>query len=603
MYSSEEMDMFFGDIPHPATEPPEDIAPDEAPYDGEAATEAKVSVAAALVDVFADLHRRAPEKVAHFADAVRNEPTVLAALDDDARDAVDGFCQLLERSAAHTSEAAFDMRYLPSKRAFSARVVSLHEAVCNRIGSVEDAYLTWNALLDELRIAESRRAAQTFIAALSAKDNPDALAEAHQKVAASSPVRAASAAKRRVDRRATAVYEEWSANQTGTSGMRLSCGLASIDVALTPKGRPVGFIAPGEQVLMAGDTGTGKTSMCYAIAAAMTNDVIAWGLPDGLVVLVHTEEEEKDKIEGMRMAPGQRFSHLGNNLVVQNVGTSRQAVVTLLYDLVMDADERSGESGRPITDFLPYVVILDYIQALSEVGETEVVSTQKSAEFIMRGVQAWNPEELYKFSGVSFADYAGYEWPAGMERHRVAVVTFAQLIKIDSRTNFYDPNSKSPLTDFALEYQDGDPVVRPWTGPDGRQYCWEVKPGDARLLGRNEVRGHGQILQNATALLFLHRSRPTNNPKVGDHLQDRRARIQLGKTRNGSGQKFVPLEFDLQPDGPKAQYFDPTGFAAVQQGTIAPNDIFTQYGDPICPRRGEKDPFADVNYLAALTTP
>ena len=605
-FTPEEMDMFYGtptdELPPP---PPEDEYYDVPEQETAEVVTETFNASSTLVDVFAGLHGVAPEKVARFADNVRGTELVKRAVDEDTWTVVDGFCQLVAQVANSTLESQFNMTYLPHIRGFSERVRALHNAVNNRIGHVSDPYVTFNALVDHLRREQSHRTASTFVHLLRGKANPSELVKAHHAI--TSPVAAASTATDMEDDTAEAVMARVAGGSTGKK--RFSSGLPTLDLAFTPDNCPVGHVGEGEGALYVGASGTGKTSASYVMVVAAVADVINWGFPDGTVVLIHTEEQREDKIRGLRMAPGQPFAHLAKNLIIKDVGSSRSEMVLVLYREVMKADDQAKRTGRPITDFLPRVVFIDYIQSLTgdDDANNPVLALTKTCDLILRGIQEWNPDEMAKHSGVSFEEFAGYPWPEGMDNHLVATVSFAQVKKQDASKSFYDPTKKDEnLTKFTLEYTPGDPCAKPWTGPDGVDYCWEVQRGDFRLFGRDEIAGSSTAVNNMTNIAFLHRSKPTPtanpvNPMNPGHLLDPRAVIQIDKARNGTKMKYVPLEFDLQRDGPKAQHYDPFGYQLVQMGKMQVSDLFTKYGDPMTPVRPVRDPFADVSYQSPLT--
>lgn len=380
--------------------------------------------------------------------------------------------------------------------------------------------------------------------------------------------------------------------------LRLSMGFPSLDATLTPLGDPLGSIVQGEQTIFAAGTGTGKSSLSYAIVPALLQDIINWGKKNGLLVFCHTEEESVDKIRAFGMNPGGPNAHLADNLIVSDIGSSLERFVQTLYDTVIMANAKAVETGRPITEFLPYVVVLDYIQGIKPAGN-EQEGLKKVAMLIKQGVQKWDISEFEKFSGVSFRDYAGFEWPEGQQDHRVAVVGFAQLNKPNEfLLNFKADSKEHPLSSFALEDESDDPV---WRGPDGRGYLWEVREGDMRMLGRSEITGTSEVLNHATTIIMLHRSAPMNNPaKRGEdgkmHLEDTRARLILVKTRTGANRKFVPLEFDLDSQGFRARHYDTEAQKLVDQGKWIPASSYTQPGDPLLPPRPVQDKLGSYTY-------
>ena len=166
-----------------------------------------------------------------------------------------------------------------------------------------------------------------------------------------------------------------------------------------------------------------------------------------------------------------------------------------------------------------------------------------------------------------------------MEQHRVAVVAYAQLVKIDDESLLFKKNKRNvQLSDFALL-------------DDKDQPYWDVHEGDLRLFGKNQMRGSGIIAQNAHAIVILHRSVPYNNPskpngKGGKSLTDTRARILFDKSRTGSQLAYAPMRFDVQSNGYRAQYFDELAERAILAGKLKNIDkCYTKPGDPILPVR------------------
>ena len=234
---------------------------------------------------------------------------------------------------------------------------------------------------------------------------------------------------------------------------------------------------------------------------------------------------------------------------------------------------------------------LDYIQSIIENGEDEVKASAVTAEFLLRGVCSWNPDEMAKFSGINFRDYSGIQWPLGMENHRVAVIGYAQLVKINDESLFYRSAKKNQnIEDFVILDENDKPY-------------WDVKENDLRLFRKNQMRGSGVIANNAHVIIILHRSVPYNNPSVNGPdgkltLTDTRARILFDKSRTGSRLAYAPLKFDIQSNGFRTQFFDELAERAVKNGLLKNYDqsTHTEYGDPIMPIREEVDPLKQVRY-------
>lgn len=546
--------------------------------------------------VLAACHGRTVAELAERVADIRAAQPVLAELDPDQRRRVDAVCELLADHAAGLAGAVVDLADLPTLRLYAPdvqdEVASIREQIGVLTGSPAAA---WWGLREQVARVRSARSARQLADAISQRRPVADLVAAFRRIEPPTVRRDRGAASAGLPT-ARAVWDASIA--AGRTPVRLSLGYRTLDIALTGDGEPLGSIAPGEGMVIAGPTGTGKSSFSYGMVPAVTQDMCNWGLRDAKVIFAHTEEEATVKIRACRLGPGQEFHHLADNVVVAPVGSSRVRLAQIVYDCVADAVRRSAETGRPVTSFLPWVLVLDYAQALTEVGETELQATIRTAEYLLRGVQAFDPDEMAKFSGVHFRDYSGMEWPEGCEAHRIAVIAFAQLVKQDDRSLLYVPG-RSALDDFVLE-DDNDPPA--WRGPDGTgRWCWEVRSGDLRLFKQNAIRGSGVLLQNATTIILLHRSRAYNNPAVvgpdgRSHLVDRRARLILDKTRTGSKLKYVPMVFDLQRDGFRAQYYDHNAERAIAEGRFTPDAAWMRPGDPILPPRPRRSALADVRY-------
>lgn len=494
--------------------------------------------------------------------------------------------------ALHTDEVTQEIEAMAALA--SANTAALHPAA------------TFQALAEQVQAAHARRKYLDAVATIDANATAAAKMQAHK--ATIPPTTQVAQIRVTGLRTVASLLAEHEAQSSAKSTIYHSSGFASLDLALTADGEPLHYIAPNEQMVIAGPTGTGKSSMQYGLTRAAALDEINWGLPDAPVLLAHTEEEWRDKARAMGILPGQRFHHLKDKIVIESIGSSRERLTEAVYDMVVNAIQRSQGEGRPITDFLPRIGFLDYIQAVSGAGESnQNVSHDLTAELILRGFQAFNPDEMAKFSGVDFRSYTGMAWPEGIEDHRMGWVVFAQLRKpADEAAMYFAPGSaKTPLSNFAYE----DPSDAPsWTDPNGGGWSWEVRERDLKIFGQNDLYGSSKILNNATNIVLLHRSRPRNNPAMRTpgpddriHLEDTRARLILDKTRNGSKMKFVPMAFDIQPAdalgaGFRAQYYDLLAEKAIETGQFEPDEAFRQSGDPILPRRPKASPFAGVRY-------
>lgn len=401
---------------------------------------------------------------------------------------------------------------------------------------------------------------------------------------------------RTVDR----LLEELEEAGATSSPYRLSSGFPTLDASQTGDHDQLGIIAPGENLLILGPTGTGKSSIEYALHRGTTLS-LTQVYPDALSILAHTEEESRVKAQAIGLGRGQRWHFLAKNVIIENIGSSRTRLAELFYETVAHAIRRSQETGRHPVEFVAHKMHIDYLQAIAEQGETEQTSVITTSELILRGFQACNPQEIEKYSGVNFTRYTGLKWPDELEHHRVAVITYGQLRKSGSdATVFYDPgNKKHSLNQFALEDTNAEPA---WTDASGNPWCWEVQPGDFRLFTKDDIYGSSKPLQNATSVLLLHRSRPQKNPIAWHdesgkpHLADTRARLILDKARNGQTALYVPMSFDVMPDGFRAQYYDVIGESLVSDGLIEVEDFYRQSGDPMIPKKPARSPFANLRY-------
>lgn len=563
-------------------------------------------VLAALRRVLAAYHGRPADELRQMIAQLRTSPKALAELDETTAWTYRGVFEVLEVECANlTDDAPVYLGDLPGVDNHTAEVadeLARIVAVAARGDAASNPYSAWLAVVEDVQGAHTLRGLHALARAIEEKAPAEHKLELFRRL--EPPTTKAAVVREAGPRTAREVVEERAAALAGAAKLRFSSGYRTLDLAFTGPGEPVGFIAPGEQSVIGGPTGTGKSSFSYALVRSFAQDLVNWGYQDGYVVWFHTEEESADKVRAAGLGPGQRFHHLADRVVIDPIGTSRRRMAEVLYDLVIAAEKKSQQSGLPPTRFLPHVVLLDYIQAVAERNESDNQANIVTAEFLLRGVQAWNPEEMAKFSGLDFRAYAGMPWPDGMDHHRCAVVTFAQLKKPDDESLmfFKSGSRKHKLSDFAFEHTDAS-VPAPWTDEGGGAWSWEVREQDLYLLKQNQIMGSSKILQNATTILLLHRSRPRNNPRLPGvgadgrpHLEDTRARLLLDKTRAGSQLKFVPMAFDIMADGFRAQYYDVLAEAAIDQGRFRPDPAFIESGDPILPRRPAASPLAGLRY-------
>ena len=583
---------------HQYEEPPP--PPDEA---DEQEKVRRVDVPQTLRRTLAACHGQSGAELAELVKQINAATPVLERMEEDARLTWRSVLELLLDTATATRGASVDLSDLPLKSLYDVHVRRELDKI-NAIAQAgenlpSDPSLEFFALREAVQRERAKGAAIRYAKAIDSKSDVGELVKKFSSI--EPPTTRKAAVRERAAKSVAQLASEHYRAHSGLQKLRLSSGYRTLDIAFTADGEPIGFIAPGEGFVVAGPTGTGKSSWTYGVVPSMAQDLINWGKRHAKIMFLHTEEESIDKARAMMVLPGQPLAHLAENMIMVNVGTSRKLVAMAIYDVVLDAAIQSRETGLPITEFLPYALVLDYIQSISEQGETEVVSTATTAEFLLRGVQAWNPEEMAKFSGISYREYTGSPWPEAMDHHRVAGIYMAQLVKQDDKSLLFRPGARDcSIADFALEDTDATPT---WKDSTGSGWSWEVKEGDLRLFKQNAIRGSGVILQNATAIIVLHRSRAYNNPRQAGlgadgrpHLVDTRARLLLDKTRTGSKLKFIPMSFDLDPDGMRARYIDVAAEEAMARGMFEAEEIFARSGDPILPKRPVVSPLTRVRY-------
>lgn len=549
-------------------------------------------VKAALVRLLAACHLQRPDQVAALVSLARSGESALAVLSVADRATVDGALEVVDYEAA-TAATVVDLSQVPAAVVYTDAVRQLlTTAAAAHDPDASNPSADWLAVLEEVKRFEAVQAAQDLITVVHEHGTVAQVLDAHTRVTRTVPTaRKSPDAQRSGARTAREVVEQARVAAASTPPRRFSSGYRTLDIWVTnsASGEPMGFIAPGEGVVVAAGTGQGKSSFSYRLVPALAQDLVNWGLGDAKVYFAHTEEAPETKARAMALEPGQRFHHLADTIVINEVGSSREAFVCGLYDLVVDAYQASQATGRSIVDFLPHIVVLDYLQSLSGEKENDVVTaTFRTAELILRGIQAWNPSEMAKWGGVEFATYTGMAWPSGMENHRVATVAFAQLVKAAGNTGPYRPGAKGvQISDYVVLDANGNP-------------CWELKEGDQPVLGKKEIFGSSTILNNATFIVFLHRSNihagKTRGTDGKVHLSDTRARLVIDKMRNGALSPVVPMAFDSQPDGFRGQYYDPLAEQAMGEGYLNQPEGWMESGDPILPARPSRRPLTAWSY-------
>jgi hypothetical protein len=576
------------------TDEPDWFEGDDTPAKGSRSTvpSLETRVVTTLRSVLSSLDGARPEQGVKLIERILSSTKVLRRLAPSDRQNFHGVFEVLLHECSVTETGTLDLGNLPVSSEYDDEVQNELRTILATSRAEEsprDPHATWQGLVEAVQRSSTRDNAARLIEGIDAKMTVAELMDRFKRLEAPTAQKAVSRAG--AVRTAKEMATEYRTSTAGSLQLRFSCGMPTLDKGYTNPGEMTGFVAPGQFVVVMGPTGTGKSSFAATVTPAFGLDLHNFGLTDAKQVLFHTEEESIDKLRAFRMDIGQKFHHLADNLVIDAIGTSRRRMAETIYDLVIEADGRARSTKRPITDFLPYIVQLDYLQSISEPGEDEVKASAITAEFLLRGVAAWNPDEMAKFGGVDFREYAGMSWPSGMENHRVATIAYAQLVKVSDDTLYYKAGKKGvQLSDFALLNEKDEPY-------------WDVRENDLRLFGKNQMRGSGVIANNAHAIVILHRSVPYNNPAVrgeGGLLQltDTRARFMFEKSRAGSQLPYAPMRFDIQSNGFRAQYFDELAERAIAEGRLTNYDTScrTEPGDPILPRRPKLSPLEGYRY-------
>lgn len=543
-------------------------------------------------------HGRFGQDVIDLAVYLMSSENALAYIDPTRRRTWKRMSEVIIACAADDPHREFDLFDIPDLEAASPAVVGeMHvvRALTKTDGLPQTPTSTWRALCDRVQRLVSLNTARQLITGI-VEDLPD-----DELMTAFTALQPPTSRKTIVNAAVSKTAKQWEdADRLAAASrpiFRISSGYTTWDWAFTAKNpdgslaEPLGCWAPGELHLLAAPTGNGKSALSRRLITAAAEDlVVGWGHEHAKVLIAITEEAPKIVYRAAGLAEGEPFHHLADNVVIADVGASRKRFIHAIWDLVIEAYHRSKETGMPIVDCgLPELVVLDYVGGLQEGSESEQLATETTANLLMRGVAGWRVDSQNGFSGENFAEYAGMSWPEGMENFQPAVLGFVQFRKLEG-VQFYDPENKQCLiSDFTVENPDGTPG-------------WEVKPGDFRVPKQSEVRGSGILINHATSLTIMSRSRPQKNPPVTDpetkkrRLADDRARFILVKTRNGADLAFVPMRFDSNWKGERGQFYDLLAERAIEAGKLATLPSYTRPGDPILPPRPSASPFAGVAY-------
>ena len=352
-------------------EPVMDFEPPASPSPRHLSTSPDVPTAVivrTLRRVFAACHERPADELRVILAQVKAASLVLGELPFATRQTYQGVLEALEFEAANLSLTALvDLGDIPSvvnhQESVALEIEAMHELAIAKKASRNPAS-TFQALAEQIQAAHARRKYQEAITVIDDKAPAVDKMKAHQALIP--PTTQVAVVRSSGVLTAAQLVDQHLAAKATTTGVVHSSGLLTLDLAFTAPGDPLHFIAPGEQTVIAGPTGTGKSTLQYSLTRNVAQDEINWGLYDTPIILAHTEEESWVKAKAMGLFPGQRYHHLASKIVIENIGSSRRRLAELVYDLVVAAVVKSQASARPITDFLPRIGFLDYIQSVTE---------------------------------------------------------------------------------------------------------------------------------------------------------------------------------------------------------------------------------------------
>jgi hypothetical protein len=387
---------------------------------------------------------------------------------------------------------------------------------------------------------------------------------------------------------------EWDEDSRSNAGsnatdMILSFGMPTLEIAVSVAGEAQGVMIPGEFWVFGAGTGHGKSSFGRRAAPATAWDLVnGWKVRNGKVIYLHTEEESIDVAKAMMLCRGQSFHDLSDHMIIAKIGQSRSRIVEVFYDTIADAIAYSLRTGSPLRESMPYVMFVDYVQGIHEPGENaDTDGVKNTADLLMRGIAACDPEMIAQISGIDFRTYTGLDWPDGLETHRIAVGAFAQLRKEANDHTVYYREGKSSIADFAVIDENGRP-------------CWQPQENDYCIPKRSDIRGSGVLLQHATGLIFLHRRQPEAS-QIKDEsgkviaLSSEVGEFIVPKARKGIGAPYIPMRFGPNPEGFRAQWYDDLAEKNAI-GRIEFADCYERPGDPLIPVRARRSPFSGTRY-------
>lgn len=545
------------------------------------ATEAWFAVAAAALNTGADARR-----AALLLNQLRGAEVLYLAIGKQSSEACESAVAIAGAVLGdmHSGEVWLDDLGLSATPRLSADVRNVLDRIADTRPAVHPESRLAGAVA-EARKQLARDGALRMVAAIDGGEAPPVLAETYRSITPPSSLDDTVVA----DDVAT-VAQLFDADTESADSLTLSLGYPSLDVALSTRAEfPRGAVRSGQLVVLVAPSGSGKTSLLNISVPALVMDARRQGhLGPGL--FVHVEDDTKDLFDAMGVAPGRRFSELAEHVAWEKT-SSREDFVKAFYRLILNAKRRAAETGLPVRLFRPPWVLVDYYQALTGAGESEVVSTSVTADLLLNGIANCDPVACRNFSGVSFQEYTGEAWPEGLEGAGVAVIVTAQLLLKGNQKPY------TPEKDDWRAYAMADALDQP---------AWEPQPGDYPLARLDDIRGATKIIQHATTIVGLHRPRPRNNPEVGvtadgwPTLADTRGYFTILKARYGQKMLVVPVEFNRQRNGgSKAQYIDAAAEAAIaREGSkmLFDAEIWKTSGDPIIPKREQRSAMRLVRY-------
>lgn len=542
-----------------------------------------------LISVTASLQGKSPELVSSVLTQLRASSEVLNVLKKDQQDVINSVVEVLSFEVNDAKSGfTLDLQTLHILHLKNEQTQDFVQQAAQRaaLTAAEDPTKALVTAQEHVQKARSLLSARALTRTLTDKKSTAAQVEAFKDVV--SPTVTQVTVRDRLAKSAAELESEQIQREGKSSLIRISSGLPSLDASLTmPEHVGVkGWLAPGQIAAIAGGTGHGKSAFIRpAILSAAIDLVYGWGMKNAKVFLAFTEEDDTIIRNVMQLNRGQRYHHLAKNIVLVDVGSSRKNLVHAFYEQVMDAEDQALKSGQPITEFMPWVVALDYLGAISEAGENPyTTAVENTANLAMRGFAKCDPDELARYSGVDYRVFSGRNWPEGLGDHQIATIMANQFRQFPKNTLYIPDSTLTPLLDFTSE-----------------EAPWELQEGDFYLPKQVDVAGSSVIINNVTTLLILHRSRPKGgvniDPVTGrSYVSDARARIIVDKARTGTRLKVIPFDFDSNVAGTRGRWWDNRAIKAIERGLLHVPDYYLGEDDPITPLRPVRSPLARIKY-------